>query len=173
MDDGLLPAAQTSSSASPKKRKRVTIPMPPLAAVVLVIVLCGLSFAGGMAYQKGHTKSTADQPAGGFAAGGAGRARRSGGAGQVTAVSASSITVDDQRSGTSKTYAITSSTAITDNGQTVAASDIKTGDTVLVTTDSSTSQTATRILVNPSFGGGFGGGAGQEGPDDSGSPSTQ
>lgn len=145
-----------TSSGPPRKH----LPTDKLiGAVAIVVMLCGLSFIGGMVYQKQGTNSTGTQSAsanGGFP-GRQGGFRQNGSIGQVTAVSDTSITVNDQRSGDSKAYTINSSTAISDNGQTVQASNIKTGDTVLVTTSSDTSTTATRILVNPSFDGGAGG----------------
>jgi hypothetical protein len=147
-------------------QRKVTIPLKAVGLVVAVIILCALSFAGGRQYQKHHggTTTAAGATGRGFASGSFGGARRSGGIGSVTAITSTSLTVNDQRSGTAKTYSISSSTQITDNGSTVDYTDIKTGDTVLVTTSSSTSTAATRILVNPSFGGGAGNGAG--GQDD-------
>jgi len=150
---------QHTSSGSVNK---VTVTTRSLFAVVAVVILCGLSFAGGMAYQKHRTRSaqvsTAGNASTGFSGGHGGFAggHHLGGFGQVTAVSSSSITITNQRTNASTTYTITSSTTITDNGQTVSASDIQTGDTVIITTSGSGSTTATRILVNPSFGGGSG-----------------
>ena len=123
--------------------------------LIAVIVLCGLSFVGGVIYQKHSEKTTttATSAAGG-ALGAGGFSRRGGGNfGQVTAVSTTSITLTNQRTNASNTYAITGATVITDNGQTVATSDIQAGDTVVITTSTSDTSTATRILVNPSFGG--------------------
>lgn len=136
---------------------KVTIPLHSAGLVIAVIILCGLSFWGGASYQKHHTKSTPTAGTtpnfSGGGAGGFGGARRSGGFGQVTAVSSSSITVTNPRSGTGMTYTITGSTTISDNGQAVTVSDIQTGETVLITTSGSGSTTATSIMVNPSFGG--------------------
>jgi len=155
---------QTSNHSRNPNGYKVTVSTRLLGIVAAVIILCGLSFYGGVSYQKHHAKATpaantniGSNGAGGF--GGSG-ARRSGGFGQVTAVSSTSITVSNQRTGASTTYSITSSTTITDSGQSVTTSDIQTGDTVLVTTSGSGSTTATAILVNPSFGGGLGGSAG-------------
>ena len=148
--------------------RRVTFSLRTAGLIAVVVFLCVLSFFGGRQYQKHHggsSNAAASSGRGNFPGGGGfGGARRSGGIGSVTAISSSSITVNDQRSGSSKTYSITSSTQITDNGSTVDYTDIKTGDTVLVSADSSTSTTATRILVNPSFGGGMEpGDSGQQG----------
>jgi hypothetical protein len=158
----------------------------PVLAIIVVVVLMGLSFYGGVAYQKGKQPKSVSTTASG-AAGSSGFAGRGGGRfggqrptiGSVTAISGTSITVQDSNSGTSTTLAISSSTQITDNGQAVAASDIQTGDTVLVSASTTDKTQAARILVNPSFGGG-GGGASSSGqsdssttaPDDSGSALT-
>ena len=132
-----------------------------VGVVIVVIVLCGLSFLGGTAYGKHSQAPTTTASAGFRGSGGPGGGRFSngGGFGQVTAVSSSSITLQNPMSGTSNTYSITSSTGITDNGQTVTASDIQVGDTIIVRVASSGSTTASSIIVNPNVGGGGGGGA--------------
>jgi hypothetical protein len=152
-------AMSVSSASTPKK---VTIAMPSIATIVVVIILCALSFGLGVISQKHGTKTvvaTSSVTGGHFTGGGGFGGHRSGGFGQVTAVSPTSITITNERSGASSTYAITASTTITDSGQTVTTSSIQTGDTVIIMTSSSSTSTATSILVNPSFGGGFGGGA--------------
>lgn len=133
-----------------------------LAAVGGGIVLVVLGFLGGIQYQKhaGNKGNIAQQRAGQGLAGrfGAGRTRAArGGFGTVTAVSATSITVQNSRTGESKTYAITNGTKVTNNGAAAAVSDIQTGSMVLVQTSTSDAGTATAIVINPSFGGGFGG----------------
>ena len=149
----------SSSSSKMPPLPRLTLPIAGVA-----IVLCAASFAAGVAYQKDHSKTTSVTSAtgstnGGFTGGrGGGFGRRAGGLGQVTAVSPTSITISNQRTGANTSYTINSSTAISDNGQTVITSDIQIGDTVVITTNGSGSTTATRILVNPSF---SGGGSGQ------------
>jgi hypothetical protein len=162
---------QTSSQPD----RQVTIQTRWIGWAAATIVLLVVGFWSGMAYQKGHSK-TAVATTGSTAGGGlsgrgfGGGARRSGGFGQVTAVSPTSITITSQRTNTSTTYTITSSTTITDNGQTVTTTDIQTGDTVIVMTSGTGSTTATSILVNPSFGGGgggFGGTSAPTGSDDS------
>jgi len=153
---------QAMSRNTPPQGHQVSIPMKAVGAVIVVIILCGLSFLGGESYGKNHAPKAATttsafggsgSSSGGFGGGGV---RHGGGFGQVSAVSSSSITVQNPRSGTSTTYSITSSTTITDNSQTVPASDIQVGDTVIIQVASSGSTTATTILVNPSVGGGGG-----------------
>lgn len=129
----------------------------------LIVLAVIASFIAGdyFGHNKGSTTvataNTQSSGTGNFGSGGGygggGGFRNGGSRGSVTAISSTSITVDDSRSGTSKTYTINSSTQISDNGSTVTTSDIQTGDTVFVMASSSTSTTATRILVNPSFGG--------------------
>lgn len=135
---------------------KTTLPKPLLAGIV-VVVLMGLSFYGGVSYQKSHHPQAATAAAngpGGFG----GQGGRFGGQrptiGAVTAVSATSITVQDSNSGVSTTLGITSSTQITNSGQTVAASTISVGENVLVVASTTDKTQAARILVNPSFGGG-------------------
>jgi len=153
---------------------QVRIPKRSLYLVIVLLAIIGSFFLG---EHYGHSKQTTSVPtasnsqaAGGSTngdgfAGGRGNFRSDGAHGSVTAISSTSITVMDTTSNTSKTYTITSSTQITDNGSTVTTSDIQTGDTVLVTSGSSATTTATRILVNPSFGG-------QDGSSDSGAGSN-
>ena len=151
---------QAMSHKQPKAGHEVSLPVNTVGLVVIVILLCALSFLGGAVYGKHHapkmTVTTSATSNGGFGGGfgGRGGSARSGGFGQVSAVSASSITLQNPRSGTNTTYTITSATTITDNSQAVTTSDIQTGDTVIVRVASAGSTTATSILVNPSFGGG-------------------
>ena len=131
---------------------------------LVVIVLCGLSFWGGTAYEKGHAKTTVNSPAAASRFGGAGGAAGGGrfGSGQrpdigdVTAVSPTSLTIQDEADGSSKTFSISSSTTFTNNGASATVSDVKTGDRVLVRTSGTGSTAATAIDINPSFGGGQG-----------------
>lgn len=151
------------------------LPMPKvIAAIALVVVIGSGGFVGGMQYQKSHTTSKG-QAAFNSANGVSGaqgfqarRGMRSGAVGTVSAVSSSSVTVNDQRTNSTKSFTISSSTVISDNGSTVTTSDIQVGDTVFVSTSSATSTDATRILVNPSMGG-FGG---QSGSSTNGSSSS-
>lgn len=141
-----------------ESRKRIQSNAIILAGLA-AIVLCGLSFWSGTAYQKSHDKSSGSQSfarSGQFGGPGNGNFRQGGDIGSVTAVSDTSITVKNQRTAESKTYTINSSTTVTNNGSEAAASDIKTGDTVIVEPDSANSSTASRIMLNPSFRGGPG-----------------
>jgi hypothetical protein len=127
--------------------------------IILIIVVGAGSFYGGVSYEKGHdTTTTASKTGSSNPRGGFGDSGRFGGGdhvfGEVTAISASSITIEDSRSGTSTTLAITSSTKITDNGQTASVSSIQTGTEVVVSENTSDTSQAASIMVNPSFGGG-------------------
>jgi len=157
---------QAMSRKPVKPGHEVALSSRTVGMVVVVIVLCGLSFLGGTVYGKHH--AGANRPStGAFGRGGGyiGGFRNGGGFGQVTAISSTSITVQNPRSGTSKTFAITGSTTITDNGQPVTTSDIQSGEIVIVQVAGAGSTTATSILVNPGSGGGTtsGGGAGGSG----------
>ncbi len=69
--------------------------------------------------------------------------------GPITAVSATSITVSDTRQGGSTTYAITSSTSVTNGGVTASVSDLKVGDTVRIRASTSNTSDASLIELNP------------------------
>lgn len=148
--------SSVSSADSEKKTVSFSFNTQSVIKVLAVILLLVLAFWGGTVYGKHHAKTTS---ASNFTTGssGFGGFRGGGGFGTVSAISSGSITVNNTRTGESKTYAITSSTKITDNGQTVSASSIADGDTVVVIPSSSDSSDAASIIVNPSFGG-FGGG---------------
>lgn len=141
----------------PSNKSSQNITAKIFLGIIALIIIAGLSFWGGMHYQKSHNAiaTTAATAGSGFrgGAGGGGFAGR-GGFGEVTAISSTSISVQNPRSGTTTVYAITSSTVITDNGATVTYSDIQDGDTVIVIASSSSSTTASKINVNPSYGGG-------------------
>jgi hypothetical protein len=145
-----------NSVSSTNQSKTISISSKQISYILIIAAVAIIGFLGGIAYQKSHTNS-ANTPVAGLAHGGF--SRYGGGIGTVSSVSATSISVLD-RTGATKTYAITSTTTISNNGQTVAASSIQTGDRVLIIPSSTGGSTASRIMVNPSFGGGFGGQAG-------------
>ncbi|HUA13481.1 MAG TPA: hypothetical protein VL989_03200 [Candidatus Sulfotelmatobacter sp.] len=122
--------------------------------VIVAIVALGISFYGGTQYGKNHTNLASSRFASsGF--GGPGRGHfQDRVIGTVEAITSNSITVTSRFNNSNTTLAITSSTQITDNGQSVSASDIKTGDTVFIIENTSNTSEASTILLNPSFGGG-------------------
>lgn len=126
-----------------------------VAAIAVAIILCGLSFLGGVQYQKGHAhrQMAGTQAGAGFRGRGGFRTGQRPVIGTVTAVSSDSLTINNNRTGNSQTFKISSTTTINNNGSTSSVSDIKNGDTVFVQTSSSDTSTATRIILNPSFGG--------------------
>ena len=151
----------TSNSHHGPQIKGISLAKPFLVLVLLVI-FAGAGFYGGVSYEKSNdTKSPSASNAAYSSYSGSGGGyggRFSGGqrptVGSVTAISPSSISIQDSRTGSTVTLSITSSTTITDSGQTVTTSDIQAGDTVVVVASSSNSTQASRILVNPSYGGG-------------------
>jgi hypothetical protein len=130
--------------------------VPKIVIVVAgIMLLSGISFAGGVQYQKGKTKDAQDPArisSKRFGQNGGGPMRFQGGQrpsiGEVTAIDSSSITIRLARGGSS-TFKITSDTKVTDDGATISVSDIKTGDTVLVQANSNDTTTASNILINP------------------------
>ncbi|NPV59944.1 MAG: hypothetical protein HPY75_09800 [Actinobacteria bacterium] len=73
--------------------------------------------------------------------------------GEVTAISESKITIEDERSGSSRTYSIKSSTQILDGEKEAEIDDIEVGDRVMVVPDGSDAGAAARIIINPGMGG--------------------
>jgi hypothetical protein len=159
------------SSAKVPKTVSLSYNTNTILKVVIVVVLMGLSFWAGSSYGNHHAKTVANAATTASGRGAYGRFSNGGGFGTVSAISSSSITVQNSRSGTSKTFAITSSTKITDSGQSATAGSIATGDRVIVIPSSSNSSDAASIMINPSFGGGFGGGGGN-GPVTNGSSTS-
>lgn len=135
-------------------KKTITFPVLPMVGVLVVIALMTGSFLAGVEYQKQQQDVTNMQTLAGTGLGMQGQTRRSfGNIGTVTAVTDSSITVKNSRSGESTTYTISASTNITKASDPITVSQIAVNDTVLVQTgQNSSSATATRIIVNPSFG---------------------
>jgi len=84
--------------------------------------------------------------------------------GSVTKVADDSITIQDNRTGSSSTYAITDDTTITEDGSSVELNDIVSGDSVMIRTDgSSDTSQASSVIVNPAMGNIQ---SGQQRPDD-------
>lgn len=145
-----------------KKSKSTELIKIALAGM-LVIAMCGVSFWVGVSYQKkqqpvgfnysGSRSISGNVPNDGFG-NGMGGTRARGGIGSVTAISSNSMTVKSERSDSSTTYSLTSSTAVINNDTNLSISDIKVGDTVMVQTSSSDNKTATKIIINPTMPGG-------------------
>ncbi len=147
-----------SSSKQSTKQRFNSLPNLALPLGILVVVLCGLSFWGGVAYNKAHSSNSTAAAAGSGFGSRSGFAGRFGGQrpifGQVTSISPTSISLSNSRTGATSTLTITSTTQITDNGQSVATTAIQTGDQVIVQLSTSNSTQASRIILNPSFAGG-------------------
>jgi len=131
-----------------------------------LVVACGISFFGGMQYQKDKQANTITVTAQGAAGlqgapgGGGFRTGMRGIVGQVTAISATSISVQSIRTNQVQTLGITSATRITNNGQSAGIGDIKVGDSAIVRPSSTNTTEASQITLNPQLGGfGPGGGA--------------
>lgn len=133
----------------------------PIFLSVAAVLLLAASFYGGVSYEKSVSKTTQTGTVGTFGNGTGGPSGgsrvRNGSFGTVTAVSDTSITVNESRNNTTMTYAITSSTTITNNGSAGSVSDIKIGDNVLIEASSSDAKTATRIIdgIQGGPGGGY------------------
>jgi hypothetical protein len=151
----VTPPATPATASAPKKAE----PLSQMTMWILIGVAFLVGGGGGLAIgmmagdddttSKTTSNSSQFQNSGPGDMGG-GPTRGGGTLGEVTKVSSDSITVTDQRSGTETTYKITSDTVITEDSKTASASDIASGDTVMIR--SSDSSTATAIDVNPTMG---------------------
>jgi hypothetical protein len=160
MEDYELEEPREQVEAAKKTRLWV---LPLIVSMLLIAVGVG-AFFGGISYQKGRQSN----PVGVEDVAQSGRASpgqpgdvngpMSGGGpgvmGEVTAVSSSSISVKDTKTGSSSTYSITSSTKVLNNGQAATISDIKVGDSVIVVPNTSQSGVADQIMLAPAKGGG-------------------
>jgi len=177
-----MAGAKTLKSRTDNGAKSTEVRVPPtgvsklpLTKFALAAAVIGVSFYAGMAYQNSRQSAPAASALGtngsgsqnqnqtGMGGGGFGNGSSGfGGYGRfggssiststVTAVSSTSITTAKDSSGNSNTYSITSDTVITDGGSQVAASDIQTGDSVIIIPERGDTSTARRIIVNPDFG---------------------
>jgi hypothetical protein len=126
-------------------------------AVFALIIGAAVGFFGGMQYQKSQITVARSGNPGGTNAIGRGRfggAGRFGGFGTVTAVTSSSITITPPSFGENatpitKTYSISSSTTVTDNGASSTVSAIAVGDTVRIQPSTSDSTAAGTIMISP------------------------
>lgn len=124
-----------------------------ILVIVAIIWSIGIFYVG-VAYQKHHTKTTTaaattSTPGGAFGArggfGGGNFANRT--FGTVTAISSTSITINDTRTQGTTTLTINSSTTASDNGQTISISGITVGETVSITLNSTNKTVASSIMV--------------------------
>ncbi|MEW6555257.1 MAG: hypothetical protein AB1384_13345 [Actinomycetota bacterium] len=177
-----VPAYQPLAPGTPQgKEPRAWLKPVGVGALIMAVGLG--SFFGGMAVggdeqQKQVAVGSAgqgeqvvpDQPNGDM---GQAMPGRMGAMGEVTAVSSSSISVEDVRSGEASTFEIDSSTEILDEGETAGVGDIEVGDSVMVIPGDSDESVAARIIINPAMGGPGGpGGRGAQPPGETTQPDS-
>jgi hypothetical protein len=118
-----------------------------VGVIVALILLPIAGFFAGMQYQK-QTNPTAEN--GRTAQFGNGpRMMRNRAIGTVKSISDTSITVTERMNNEDKSYTLTSSTTYKNGTSDAKASDIKTGDTVLLTLDSPDNTKVTAVTINP------------------------
>jgi hypothetical protein len=116
--------------------------------VALIILPIAGVFAGTQYQRQTGSANTAGTNAQRFGGGAAFRGRA---IGTVKSISATNINVTERRGNTDKTYMIDSNTMYKNGTADAAAADIKTGDTVLLTLDSSDSSKVKTITINPTM----------------------
>ncbi|HEV2403742.1 MAG TPA: hypothetical protein VGS08_06105 [Candidatus Saccharimonadales bacterium] len=117
-----------------------------------VIILATACFIGGLLYQKhvGSNQVSNTSPSSSLSQTQKHQRHHNQVTGTVTAVSSSSITIQLTRTAASRTYSISSSTTVTQNGQTAAVSSIQIGDTVRIAKAPGSSSLATHISIQRS-----------------------
>lgn len=118
-----------------------------VGVIAALILLPIAGFFAGMQYQK----QTSSGPENGRAAQlrNGPRMMRNRAVGTVKSISDTSITVTSRFDNSDKTYTLSSNTTYKNGTSDAKASDIKTGDTVMLTLDSSDNTKVTTITVNP------------------------
>jgi len=117
-----------------------------VGVIVALIVLPVAGFFAGMQYQKQTTPAAATNSS---KFGNGPHMMRNRAVGTVKSIDSGSITVTDRLSSADKTYTLTSSTTYKNGTSDAQASDVKVGDTVMLTLDSSDSTKVTTVTVNP------------------------
>ncbi len=121
-----------------------------IGIIAALVILPIAGFFVGMQYQK---QTTAADPnpnrTGKFANGPRGGMLRDRAIGTVKAISGSSITVTSRFDNSDKTYTITSSTTYKNGTSDATAADVKVGDSVMLTLDSSDNTKVTTVTLNP------------------------
>jgi hypothetical protein len=157
-----VPAAEHSPQASPrKKRTFVMSPAAWFAAGGIALFVGAVGFVAGMQMNRltgiVARNTTFNRTATGMRGqfnddtfrAPAATVNGLSASGAITAVSATSITVKDTRTGQGVSFGITSNTSVTNANATASVSDLKVGDTVRVQTSSTTSTDAPLIELNP------------------------
>lgn len=118
-----------------------------VGVIVALIVLPIAGFFAGMNYAQQMGPTTQNGTANGPTLGP--HILTGGTIGTVKSISATNITVIQGRNNEEKTYTLTSSTTYKNGDANARASDVKTGDTVLLTLDSSDNTKVTTVTLNP------------------------
>jgi hypothetical protein len=117
-----------------------------IAVIAALVVLPVAGFFAGTQYQKQTNPSSEGRTA---QLGGGPRTLRNRAIGTVKSISDTSITVTSRLDNTDKAYTLSPSTTYKNGTSDAKLSDIKTGDTVMLTLDSSDNTKATTVTLNP------------------------
>ena len=136
--------AKPASVSSVRSERTVVLNLSSLVKVVLVIILVGLSFWGGVLYGDSLRSSIAPTAV---------VEHHYYAIGLVVYISPTSITISNEDNTGQQTFAITNKTLISINGVRSNASQIKPGNIALIKGRSKSSPMASVILVNSHFSG--------------------
>jgi|GEM_PF-6500321 len=158
------------STEKPKEQTAAASRLPVMnnrhlgVAAVAVVSLVILSGVGVSAYHLGqhgepHTPGSMDarmhergENRGDMHSEGGKRGHMRGGmVGTVTTIDATNLTIENSDRNTTRTYTITSDTAVTKDGTKVAIGDVKKGATIAVRSSRDAPTTATAIIIDPTM----------------------
>lgn len=140
-DKGRSKPASISSSAA---GRAIVMRLSTLVAVILVIALVGISFYAGFLYGSSSSSNSSAV---------SNSIERTFAIGLVVYISPTSITIANEENTSTQTFAITSKTLISINGLKSSASQIRSGNRVLIRVSKSNPTKAGIIIVDTNFSG--------------------
>lgn len=140
-EDTVKPASISSSTAG----RTVVMKLSTIVKVLLVVLLVGLSFYGGVLYGRGTRN-------GNNAAVTSGLYNRFA-IGLVVYISPTSITIANEENTYTQTFTLTKNTLISINGVKATASQIKAGNRVLIREAKNSHNKADAVIVDTNFSG--------------------
>jgi len=121
-----------------------------IGVIAALIILPVAGFFVGVQYQKQTSGATPTDKTS-FANGPRMNAMRNRAIGTVKSISSDSITVTERFNNTDKTYTLSSDATYKNGTSDAKASDVKVGDTVMLTLDSSDNTKVTAVTLNPTM----------------------
>lgn len=136
-------SSNKSASVSSNGNRQIVMSLSTLVKVILLIILVGLSFYGGYLYgngnhpYNGNLKSVVSE--------------RKFAIGLVVYISPTSITISNEETSTTQSFAITAQTKISINGVKSSAAQVSAGEMALIRINRQNTAQAGVIIINSHF----------------------